>query len=147
MQEKIKQHEEFLKKDYGTANEYYKLSEKCFDITLKQYVYEICPYNEAKQKEGSSSTSLGRWTGFGKHKDGSPTMLFTGGQTCWQGPQRSITVIMKCNSENKVMSVEEPNKCVYEMVFGTPAVCDISHIQALKLNLAAALEGIDHDEL
>ena len=44
-------------------------------------------YGEARQKEGGSTTSLGSWRGF---EDGHSTLLFDGGQQCWNGPQRSM---------------------------------------------------------
>lgn len=46
-------------------------------------------YKEARQKEGASSTSLGTWTGF---EDAYSTLVFDGGQHCWNGPQRSMRV-------------------------------------------------------
>ena len=46
-------------------------------------------YGEARQKEGGASTSLGSWRGF---EDGHSTLLFDGGQQCWNGPQRSMRV-------------------------------------------------------
>ena len=56
---------------------------------MDKYVYEICPYGSAAQKEGHSRTSLGNWQGF---KDNYSIMSFTGGQHCWNGPLRSMQV-------------------------------------------------------
>ena len=50
-------------------------------------------------------------------------MMFTGGVRCWNGPDRSAKVILSCGAENKVLSVDEPNRCEYEYKFQTPAVC------------------------
>ncbi len=47
---------------------------------------------------------------------------------------------MECGGANKVLSVEEPGKCVYEMRFATPVVCDINHANILRLNLERSLE-------
>ncbi len=58
---------------------------------MDKYVYEICPYGSAAQKEGHSRTSLGNWQGF---KDNYSTMSFTGGQHCWNGPLRSMQVCL-----------------------------------------------------
>jgi protein kinase C substrate 80K-H len=104
----------------------------------------VCPYGSAKQKEGHSSTSLGSWSGF---DDVDRTHLkFTGGQTCWQGPQRSLTVKLRCGEADTLLTVDEPSKCVYEMTMQTPAVCQEAHVHAIR----QTLEGKpvhEHDEL
>lgn len=58
-------------------------------LQVDKYTYSVCPFKDAFQKEGSSKTSLGTWAGLA---DGSTVMKFTGGQGCWQGPARSMTV-------------------------------------------------------
>ena len=58
-------------------------------LQVDKYTYSVCPFKDAFQKEGSSKTSLGTWAGLA---DGSSVMKFTGGQACWQGPARSMTV-------------------------------------------------------
>lgn len=62
---------------------------RCFQADVDKYVYEICPYKDAHQKDGSSTTSLGSWKGF---EDDYGSMVFSGGQHCWNGPARSIKV-------------------------------------------------------
>ena len=52
-------------------------------------MYEICPYGDSAQKDGQSRTSLGSWKGF---EENYSFMSFTGGQVCWNGPQRSMRV-------------------------------------------------------
>ena len=135
MQAKLDELDAFLGMDFGKQLEFHKFHKQCFSTQIKQYTYEICPFEEAKQKEGSSGTSLGRWAGFGVSAAGVPTMSFTGGQGCWQGPQRSLTVDMSCGLQNEVGVVDEPSKCVYVMQFKTPAVCHENHLQALQMQL------------
>ena len=52
-------------------------------------MYEICPYGDTAQKDGASRTSLGSWKGF---QEDYSFMSFSGGQICWNGPQRSMRV-------------------------------------------------------
>lgn len=46
------------------------------------------------------------------------------GQHCWNGPNRSTTVILACSEENEIWKIMEEEKCVYRMEVGTPAVCE-----------------------
>jgi protein kinase C substrate 80K-H len=50
-------------------------------------------------------------------------MKYEHGASCWSGPQRSTTVFLVCDSEDKIIDVSEPETCTYEMTVGTPAVC------------------------
>ncbi|RYG52301.1 hypothetical protein EON67_01555 [archaeon] len=60
-------------------------------------------------------------------------MEFTNGQTCWNGPARSLKVLLECDVTDALKSIEEPSKCTYEARFGTPAACDPTELEALKL--------------
>ncbi|KAL6594884.1 hypothetical protein LY90DRAFT_504039 [Neocallimastix californiae] len=107
--------------DFGPQNVYRTFYNKCYDVEASGYIYTLCLFNDAKQKpkDGNSSTSLGKWSGF----DSPTVMKFTNGEKCWNGPQRSAKVILKCSDKNELTSVTEPNKCEYEMIFYTPAAC------------------------
>ena len=47
---------------------------------------------------------------------------------------RSTKVNIRCGAENKLVSASEPNRCEYEFMFETPAVCE-------------PLPPLNHDEL
>lgn len=117
--------------DYGDDNEFFALRDKCFSIKVQKYTYEMCPYKNAQQLEGSAThgTRLGTWQGLERHNStetgGSPTFkfVFGAGQKCWNGPERSLTVFVSCGTEDVVLGVDEPSMCEYTMQFKTPAAC------------------------
>lgn len=82
-------------------------------------------------------------------------MSFKGGQACWQGPARSITVSLRCAVKERLSHVDEPNRCEYTAELETPAVCTPAAAQALQAELQQRqrlLEGPNsggggHDEL
>jgi protein kinase C substrate 80K-H len=111
------------------------MSGQCFTYSQAQYTYEMCPYGDASQKEGGSSTKLGGWEGWKVREDGVKLLNFVNGQTCWQGPARSLTVVTRCGVNNEIKGVEEPSRCVYEMEFTTPAVCSEEHAKKLQQEL------------
>jgi protein kinase C substrate 80K-H len=50
-------------------------------------------------------------------------MVFEHGQACWNGPERSLKVLLECGESNEIYSVAEPSKCEYVMKMKTPAQC------------------------
>ena len=138
IQKKLNDVNTWLQADYGSDLAFASFVGQCFTYNHNQYVYEMCPYESAKQKEGASSTSLGQWDGVKQRTEGSDTvqtLSFTNGQHCWQGPARSLTVVLRCGVENVIRSVEEPSRCVYEMDFSTPTVCDMEWARRLQREL------------
>jgi len=120
-EKEIKKIKESTDIDFGPQSVFRTLYNKCYDVEASGYIYTLCLFKDAKQKpkDGNSSTSLGTWNGFE-----SPTVMkFTNGEKCWNGPQRSAKVILKCSDKNQLTNVSEPSKCEYEMIFYTPAVC------------------------
>ncbi|KAF8931275.1 hypothetical protein BGZ58_007724 [Dissophora ornata] len=57
--------------------------------------------------------------------DNYDTQMYTGGTKCWNGPDRSVKLMMICGTENKILSVSEPAKCEYIFKMQTPAVCPV----------------------
>jgi hypothetical protein len=63
-----------------------------------------------------------------------------GGLTCWNGPARSLTLTFECGAADRLLSMDEPEKCAYAARFATPAACEARHAEALKLELAGGDE-------
>jgi len=123
--------------DFGPDGAFYPLKGKCLEIRLAQYTYKVCPFGDAKQDH----TSLGTFEGWAD--GGHTTMNFRGGQSCWNGPARSMTVTFECGSEDRLLAVDEPSKCAYASRVSTPAACDAGAANELRLELGS----VKHDEL
>jgi len=121
----------FVAMDFGESAAFAALADQCFSVNVDKYTYEMCLFNKAAQKEGSRSTSLGSFKSI-EHFDDKTVIKFEGGQSCWKGPQRSLTVNVKCGSENKVLQATEPSMCAYEMDFRSPTACTESALDKLQ---------------
>ncbi|KAH8074933.1 glucosidase II beta subunit-like-domain-containing protein [Cristinia sonorae] len=117
---------------FGREGEWKKLEGLCLTKDTGDYTYEVCLFDEAKQKpnHGGSTFSLGRFAGWndvaGVEK-GSPVYYskqqYTQGTKCWNGPARSVQLVLACGTENALLSVAELEKCEYQFTGTTPALC------------------------
>ncbi|RYR13688.1 hypothetical protein Ahy_B04g070545 isoform D [Arachis hypogaea] len=48
-----------LKHDFGPEGEFYSFYDRCFESKQNKYTYKVCPYDQASQEEGYSTTRLG----------------------------------------------------------------------------------------
>lgn len=126
----MKQVESDIEADFGPEEEFAVLKGQCFDFDDREYTYRLCPFDRASQipKSGGSEINLGRWglwTGLENNKY--LKMKFDNGQVCWNGPARSVMVVLQCGLENKILGTSEPNRCEYHFEFSTPALCSVLH--------------------
>lgn len=135
-----------LKHDFGPEKEFYSFHGHCFESKQNKYVYKVCPYKKATQEEGHSTTRLGSWD---KFEDSYHIMLFSNGDKCWNGPDRSMKVRLRCGLKNEVTDVDEPSRCEYVALLSTPAVCSEEKLQELehKLDELNKKQPQHHDEL
>ena len=104
------------KTDFGPDGVWFAIRDACFDTKLHGYSWELCPLKQMKQ----DSTSLGK---FVRWENNYSTMIFEGGQRCWNGPERSAEIDLACGASSELVSMEEPSKCVYKGKFLTPLLC------------------------
>lgn len=146
IQSRISSLSDKLKLDFGPEKEFYSLHGRCFDTKQKLYVYKVCPYKKATQEEGHSTTRLGSWE---KFEDSYKAMLFSNGDKCWNGPDRSLKVRLRCGLKNELTDVDEPSRCEYVALLSTPSVCHEEKLKELqqKLDALNVETPRGHDEL
>ena len=119
--------EKYLNMDLGPGHEFSPLFEQCYEYTDREYTYKLCIFHKVTQrsKNGGRETSLGTWENWSGPSDNKYSVMRYGkGEKCWNGPDRSTTIYLKCGVEDKLISASEPNKCEYAMDFTTPALCE-----------------------
>ncbi|XP_015578681.1 glucosidase 2 subunit beta isoform X1 [Ricinus communis] len=138
---------EKLKHDFGTEKEFYRLYDQCFETKQDKYVYKVCPFKEATQEEGYHKTQLGEWE---KFENSYRIMLFSNGQGCWNGPERSLKVKLRCGLKTELTDVDEPSRCEYAALMTTPVLCLEGKLEEFKHKLQAMdkeEQPDSHDEL
>ncbi|KAG4906388.1 hypothetical protein AAZX31_20G022500 [Glycine max] len=146
IQSRISSLKQKLKHDFGPAKEFYSFYDHCFEGKENKYTYKVCPYKQASQEEGYSNTRLGSWD---KFEDSYRVMVFSNGDKCWNGPDRSLKVKLRCGLKNEITDVDEPSRCEYVAVLSTPTLCQEERLKELQLKLDLLNSEIpaNHDEL
>ncbi|XP_072984490.1 glucosidase 2 subunit beta isoform X2 [Typha latifolia] len=146
IQSRISSLTEKLKHDFGKEKEFYSFYDHCFENKEGKYVYKVCPFKKASQVEGHSSTQLGRWD---KFEESYRVMEFSSGDKCWNGPDRSLKVRLRCGLKNELTDVDEPSRCEYVAILSTPLLCQEEKLKELqrKLDELNNRQPSTHDEL
>jgi hypothetical protein len=113
--------------------------EQCFSTQVREYTYEFCPFKQANQKSGGS-TSLGRFARFDS-VDGKVALHFENGQRCWQGMDRKATVYTNCGVTSAITLVEEPSTCFYTIQFDTPIACSLDSANLLRQEIEPSMNS------
>ncbi|MCO5566408.1 hypothetical protein L7F22_020085 [Adiantum nelumboides] len=143
IQSKVSELEKKLEQDFGKDGEFYSFYGQCHELRIKKYTYKVCPFRNAVQVEGHSTTTLGNWDGF---KDDYKSMHFVRGDRCWNGPDRSLKVKLRCGAKIELRDVDEPSRCEYVAELSTPAICLEERLKVLEQRLHSQGDG-PHDEL
>ncbi|KAH8298359.1 hypothetical protein KR018_008089 [Drosophila ironensis] len=132
IEQEVKEIEEQNNKDYGANEEWAVLDGQCYTYEDREYVYTLCPFDRTSQKSknGGPETTLGRWEQWIGQPKKYTQQKYAHGAACWNGPNRSAVINIKCAVEPKITAVSEPNRCEYYFEFETPAACDSEAFQA-----------------
>ncbi|KAH0906603.1 hypothetical protein HID58_038430 [Brassica napus] len=147
IQSRVSSLEKKLKQDFGPEKEFYSFHGRCFESKQGKYTYKVCAYKEATQEEGYSKTQLGGWE---KFENSYQFMTYTNGDKCWNGPDRSLKIKLRCGLKNELMDVDEPSRCEYAAVLSTPARCLEDKLKELQEKLEKMMnqdQPQKHDEL
>ena len=130
------------KNKYGPEGIFFGWKGSCFEVEAGKYIYEICPFGSAFQKEGrgrsgGGGTSLGNFKGVFYDANSMQYYLhFDQGQKCWNGPHRSAKVYLTCGALDRMFSAEEPETCTYRMNMESPLVCDLEFAKHNNLEIS-----------
>ncbi|CAF4474714.1 unnamed protein product, partial [Rotaria sp. Silwood2] len=111
--------------DVGIDGQYSIFIDQCYYEEPK-YIYRLCMFKDAKQMSivGGTAIIIGYWNSWaGPANNKCLKMKYSNGDTCWNGPARSLIVTFECGIENQIVNVQEPNRCQYTITFKTPLVC------------------------
>jgi len=105
----------------------HQFKDKCFDLEKDQYVYKVCMFNNITQTETenkclSFSGILGIWKDWEINNDTFTSLVFSDGDKCGE-VHREAKVKLECGPKDKIVSVEEPKRCYYELVFESSLFC------------------------
>lgn len=139
LESKINDLEKNAGHDYGPDSAMRELRGKCIKKKVSQYEFEHCPYDKVRQYEhGRLVAQLGTFYKVEGHE-----MVYKDGAPCWNGPDRSVRVQLQCGEKNDVISVDEPSRCTYIMVFSTPVVCE--EAEANRLLSEAGIDDVSKE--
>mgnify|MGYP000105313679 CR=1 FL=1 len=121
-QETLNEMQKKLELDTGKYYEFENYFGKCAEENIGKYTYRVCLFEEAVQEEGSKEYKLGKWNGFSSDYS---KIFYSDGERCFGGPERSLTLDLRCGEELKLHSLTELEKCVYNAKLEIPSACQV----------------------
>lgn len=110
---------------YGPGGVFFQLSNTCYKIDWSEYTFEVCPFSKVlqmKKKSRHSLTNLGHISSL--ELIGSIWRLkISGGDPSNCSQPRQSEIYFKCGLKDELLSVEEPQKCLYKFKMSSPAAC------------------------
>ncbi|THG07303.1 hypothetical protein TEA_015843 [Camellia sinensis var. sinensis] len=144
-----------LKHDFGPEKEFYSFYNNCFDIKQNKlqtsyslmfgyYFSNISLFSF--NIHGNCKYCFRDWE---KFEDSYKVMLFSSGDKCWNGPDRSLKVKLRCGLKIEATDVDEPSRCEYVALLSTPVLCVEEKLKELQDKLVSMNkeQPQGHDEL
>ena len=121
---KIRQSEIELNKNFGPDDILRSMNE-CYTKTMGKFEYKFCPNSKIEQVEKDGRTMK---IGFFNDVEvidnlGKFNINFTKGERCWDGPIREAVAELICDVKTEILSVTEPQKCMYHFKISSPIAC------------------------
>jgi protein kinase C substrate 80K-H len=109
------------------------LAGRCFAARDGDYSYQLCLYEKGATQRGNNGKgrafSLGRkweWVSLGADGGSAPRVVvgtMRGGDICFGGTARSLSVRFECGETEALGRVQEQSTCAYAATLSTPAAC------------------------
>lgn len=117
-------------KRYGPNGVFFLLSKSCYKIDWSEYTFEVCPFNKViqfKKNSKSSIIQLGHISSLelvkSKKNEKIWRLKISKGDPSNCSQPRTSEIFFKCGLKDELISVEEPQKCLYKFEMTTPAAC------------------------
>lgn len=113
-----------LTKDYG-EDDILRPFTDCIETNIGDYKYKLCLHSTLEQiNKDNKATKIGVF----EHIEFSEStknyqIRYNRGERCWNGPVREAIVDVVCGTEQKILQVTEPEKCLYNIRFESPIGC------------------------
>ena len=118
--------------DLGPDNIWWPLSEQVFELSKDGNDYQLTFLRHLMQRQTGSlwyGTCYGTFTNF---NETGRVMYYENGQMCWEGPPRRTELYLYCGPSNKLLDVEEVDRCGFRGHFETPLCCSDDYIDYVK---------------
>lgn len=121
-----------FKPDLGPDHMWWPLSQKSFELTKDGNDYQLVMFEHLMQRQSGMiwyGTAYGTFAGFNSTQK---SMLYEGGNMCWEGPPRRTEIILYCGPSHRFLDMEETDRCVYRGHFETPLACTDDYLDYVK---------------
>ena len=128
----IMRYDDKFKHDMGPDNAWWPLAESVFELSKDGNDYKLVIFGPLMQRQTGAAwygTAYGQFT---KFNETGRTMLYEGGQMCWEGNPRRTEVYLYCGPNDKFLDVEETDRCVFRAHFETALCCNEDYLDYVK---------------